>query len=163
MILSSAGSLTVPGTLTVSSLTSAAGNEIVCYNTAGGLMTYATSVAGCVPSALSTKNPRGRINPAIALNGVIGLTPAIYTYKDTALFGAAEHDGLYADEVCALDERLCVRGERGEVKNYDKVGMLAYYAAAFTQLSAERSRMQLRIEEMERRLEAQSHRRRWRH
>ena len=117
------------GGIQLPSTPSAAGNEILCYNTSGSAVTYQSSVGGCVPSAIAAKNPLGTIDAQAALAGVMRLTPGVYTYRDAETLGSAEHDGLYADEVCALDERLCVR-ENGVVRNYDKSGVIAHLVAA---------------------------------
>jgi hypothetical protein len=117
-------------TINLPNITNAAGNEILCYDTTGGPVTYESAVSGCVPSAKRLKNPKGKIDPKRALDRIAKLTAATYTYKDTVKFGAKEFDGLYADEVCAIDERLCDRDANGQVHNYDKTGMLAYLVAA---------------------------------
>jgi hypothetical protein len=117
-------------TINMPNISNAAGNEILCYDTTNGPVTYENAVSGCVPSAKRLKNPKGKIDPKRALDRVAKLTAATYTYKDTAKFGAKEFDGLYADEVCAIDERLCDRDASGQVHNYDKTGMLAYLVAA---------------------------------
>lgn len=142
--LTVAGGLGVTGTIYAAGIASASGNDLLCYTTASGLITYAVSVVGCVPSAMSMKIPLGQIDPQHAFKGILGLTPAIYRYKDEVTFGSAAHDGLYADEVCAIDERLCDRDADGKVRNYDKVGTMAYVIAAFQKLAT-------KVETLERR------------
>ena len=118
------------GTFNLPNIANAAGNEILCYDTTNGPVTYESAVAGCVPSSITLKNVRGTIDPDIALTKITALEPGVYTYKDETKFGPQEYDGLYAEQVCAMDERLCARDKEGHVRNYDKVGMLAYLVAA---------------------------------
>lgn len=124
------GTTAVTGTMTISALTGASESDIVCYNTTGGVLSYATSVAGCVPSALRYKNLLGIIDDSFALSSLMGLTPRLYQYKNSKKFGKQKYNGLIADEVCKIDENLCIRDKKGRVENYDKVGMLAYVIAA---------------------------------
>jgi hypothetical protein len=51
--------------------------------------------------------------------------------------GDKAQDGLIAEEVCAIDERLCHRDKNGRVDNYDKVGALALAWAAIKEQQAQ--------------------------
>ena len=127
-------------------VTSAGETDILCYSTSSHIITYETTVAGCVPSDIRIKNPLGVIDDA---DGIYQLRTAVFTYKDTATYGNQEYIGLYAQDVCALDKRLCVIDKNG-VWNYDKVGLAAYTIRALQQLHA-------KVEEQEREIEALSH------
>ena len=137
--------VTVTGTLNVTALPSASETDIVCYNTTGGVFSYATSVAGCVPSALRYKSVLGEINQHYALASINKLIPTVYRYKDTGRFGAQEYDGLIADRVCEIDKRLCAYNEKGQVENYDKVGVLAYAIAAMNEQQLELNKLKSEI------------------
>lgn len=96
-----------------------------------GLQTAVTTgYLSCIVSAKKFKNPIGKISPRDASAMADELQAVAFTYKDTENYGAAPHDGLYADDVCAIDERLCERDEHGEVHSYDMRGVLAILAAA---------------------------------
>lgn len=112
------------------SITNAAGNEILCTNTTGFAITYESSVSGCVPSDPKLKNLGHSLNPFVAMVRVGWyLEAATWTWKDTKRFDKGEHIGFRADEVCALDNRLCLWDSEGTL-NYDKVGLTAYLEAA---------------------------------
>lgn len=140
-----AGGLSVAGAVNMSGIANAAGNEILCYDTTGGPVTYENAVAGCVPSAMRLKNPLGSIAPVDAEHALATLHPAVYAYKDAAKFGPQPYVGLYADEVCAMDERLCSRDKEGRVENYDKVGLTAYLVAAIQAQQREIKELKRRI------------------
>jgi hypothetical protein len=111
--------------------------DIVCFVTSSGLTTYASSVANCAASSIDLKNPIGEIDPDVAIKKVMALRPAIYTFKDPQEYGPLPYVGLYAQDVCKMDERLCFYdGNLREptngaaIHNYDKVGVTAYLVAA---------------------------------
>ncbi len=128
-------------------LTNAAGNEIVCYNTAGGLMTYEPAVASCVPSDPKLKVKGPDLLPSTALAKLETIVPGSGHFKESAKLDTAEHVWLYADQVCGIDPRLCVKDETG-VLNYDKVGMLAYVIGAIKELKADNDNLRLEIKQM---------------
>ena len=109
------------GTLTVGTLSTGTGS-FVCET--GGLFTVEATT--CATSAKRLKNPVGQLSDDRALDGVLSVVPVSFTYKDTAQHGAAEHVGLYADDLCVLDERLCVRNADNQVESFDDRGLLAY-------------------------------------
>ncbi len=125
-------------------LTNVAANEIVCYNTSGGLMSYEPSVAGCVPSDPKVKNKGPDLSPAVALAKIEMLTPGTGTFKPNVHLGDKEQVWLYADQVCAMDERLCAPDSSGTL-NYDKVGALAYVVAALKGLKADNDNLRAEI------------------
>lgn len=113
--------------------------DILCYNTSTGEVTYATTVAGCTGSSLDIKVPRGTIDPEHALAALTTLVdPAIYSYKPTAneYNNGKVYAGLYAQQMCAVDELLCEKKD-GKITNYDKIGTAAYTIAALKQLKHE--------------------------
>jgi hypothetical protein len=128
---------TSTGTPVITNIPNASENEILCYNSSTNLISYTASVAGCVPSGMQFKIPLGTIDPVKALAGVISTTPAVYRYKPEENLGSAEMDGLYADQVCKIDERLCFRDKQGKPTNYDKIGALAVAFAAIKQQQVE--------------------------
>jgi hypothetical protein len=144
-----AAGLGITGTITASAIVSAAGNELLCYNTAGGVITYAATVVGCVPSGLQFKDVAGRIDPRTALKAVVKMTPGYGTFKDTKTFGTDERVWLFADEVCAVDERLCKRDAQGRPENYDKYGTVAYIVAAMKAQQAQIKSLQREVKQLQ--------------
>lgn len=126
-----AGATTLTSTLNLTGIAAASGADILCYNNTGGPVTYATTVVGCVPSAERFKNVKGRVDPRMALAGVMNLTPALYSYKPEMNLGTNDQAGLLADQVCEIDPLLCHRDDNGAIDNYDKIGMFATLVAAF--------------------------------
>jgi hypothetical protein len=122
-------SITPTGAVSFPSLPSAQETDIVCYSTSTGVLSYATSVAGCVPSDPKLKIRGPDLTPTLALARIETLTPGSGVFKPEANLGSNEQVWLYADEVCKMDSRLCVKDANG-ILNYDKVGMLAYVVAA---------------------------------
>ena len=122
--------LAASSTLNLTGIANAAGNEILCYDTSGGPVTYESAVSGCIPSDETMKNLGMRVNPFVAMWRVAWYVgPAYYTFKDTARFGKQTHIGLYAQEVCRMEMTLCSWDRTGTL-NYDKVGLAAYVIAA---------------------------------
>lgn len=118
------------GTVNMPSIANTAGNEILCYATSTGAVTYESAVSGCVPSDPKLKNHIAYVNPFVAMFRVAWyLAPAIYTFKDVERFGANPEVGFYATDVCAMDMMLCRWDSEGTL-NYDKIGLSAYLAAA---------------------------------
>lgn len=118
------------GGIEMNGISNASGNEILCYAASNGQTTYESSVAGCVPSDPKLKNIERNINPFVAMIKVGWyLNTGVWTFKDAPRFGDAAHIGLYADQVCKMDNRLCIWDHEG-VLNYDKVGFAAYLLAA---------------------------------
>lgn len=144
---SGAKAISVSGTgvILMPELANAAGNEILCYATANGNVTYENAVAGCVPSALRFKNPIGTVPGDPALDLAV-LRPAVWTYKDTADFGAQRTVGLYADDVRKMDPRCVVYDKAGRLENYEDRCVIAHLVAdmqvqqrRIDELTAERS------------------------
>lgn len=128
-------------------MNTAAGDEILCRNSAStpaGLITWATSVVGCVPSSMRFKDISGYVDPAQALAGVLTLTPAVYAYKPEMNLGNNPQVGDLAEQVCAMDELLCHRDADGKIDNYDKVGLTAYLVAAIKAQQQEIDRLKTR-------------------
>jgi hypothetical protein len=140
-------------TINLPNIANAAGNEILCYDTTGGPVTYESAVAGCVPSGDQFKNLLGVIDGKKAAQDIVLIVqPAIYTYKDTVKFGEQEYDGLRAQQMCRLSEHLCVRDPiTHEPKNYDKIGALAFAFAAIKYQQQMLGDMESKIERLERR------------
>lgn len=128
-------SVNATGGLTAT-LTNASANEIVCYATSTGLMSYENSVAGCVPSDPALKIAGPALNPADALVKVAALVPGSGQFKPETGLSQDQQVWLYADQVCAMDKRLCVKDASGAL-NYDKVGALAYAFAAIKELKSD--------------------------
>lgn len=121
--------LAANSTLTLTGISNAAGNEILCYNTSGGAVTYENAVAGCVPSALRLKNPSSNLNADAATKGLDELHPAVWTYKDEKTWGDRPYVGLYADDVEKMDPRCAVHNKDGQLENYQDRCVIAYLVA----------------------------------
>ncbi len=126
-----AGAGYIGGSLFNPGIASGAQADVVC-TTSTGKFSYQVSATGCAASAKRLKNPLGSIIPQDALDRLMGLPSGVqvWTYKDTAGYGPQPYEGLYADDVCAMDPKLCARDKDGRVANYDKNGVLAYAVAA---------------------------------
>lgn len=131
------GNTSVGGSFNLTGIASASGNDILCFNSSGGAVTYAASVVGCVPSALRLKNPEGLIDPEDALTRVIKLRSAVWRYKDTGTWGDRSYVGLYADDVENLDARCVSRDRAGKLDNYEDRCVIAYLVAAVQRQQAE--------------------------
>lgn len=121
---------TVASAFDLTAIANAAGNEILCYNTSGGAVTYEPAVATCVPSVLRLKNPIGQLSADTAALKLDMLRPAVWTYKDTHTWGGQPYVGLYADDVAKMDSRCGVRDKAGKLENYADRCVLAYLVAA---------------------------------
>ena len=121
--------VTTTGAVNLPGISNAAGNEILCYDTTAGPVTYESAVSGCVPSDPRVKDKGRPINPQDALRKIETLTLGTGRYKPSQHLGSGEHVWLYADEVCAVDKRLCVPDAHG-ILNYDKTGLLVYAIGA---------------------------------
>ena len=144
-ITSGAGNvaITTAAALTIAGITNTQETDILCYNNSTLVVTYAVNVAGCVASAMRLKNRKAWLG-ADAAQGLMALRPVVFTYKDPQQYGAGTFVGLYADDVCAMDERLCVRDKSGLVESYDKVGLTAYLVAAVQRQQREIERLEHR-------------------
>jgi hypothetical protein len=70
---------------------------------------------------------------------VLRLSPAAYTLIETG----EKRLGFMAQDVCAVDERLCIRGDDGEPRKFDERGVLALLVATV-------QKQQREIEELKR-------------
>jgi hypothetical protein len=122
-------STTISNAVNLTGISAASGADILCYNSSGGPVTYATTVVGCVPSAFALKDQVGSLGSVYGEPKWLSIRNPIYKYKPSANLGDKTYVGLYADDVCAMDELLCERNADGTVANYDKIGMLAYTVA----------------------------------
>lgn len=131
----------------------AAGNNILCY-TAGvnGAVSYANTLIGCVPSAMSLKNMLGVFDSEAALRGIASLDVGIYTYKPETGLAQNTMIGLYAEQMCAIDLRLCHWDEQGRIDNYDKIGAMALSFAAIKALKAANDNMKIEFDEFKRKV-----------
>lgn len=107
-------------------ITSLAGNEILCYSTSTGKVTYASAVAGCVPSAKRFKDP---LSWGLEADRIDLLRPAVWQYKDTEQWGDRPYVGLYADDVEKMDPRCVSRDKDGKLENYEDRCVIAYLVA----------------------------------
>jgi hypothetical protein len=131
-VVITAGSSTngTAGGVTLVGIANAAGNEILCYDTTGGPVTYESAVSGCVPSDPALKMFGNDINPFVAMVKVGWYLHArVWLWKDISRFDDNAHVGFDASQVCAMDNRLCLWDARGTL-NYDKWATMAYLAAA---------------------------------
>lgn len=135
---------TIAGVPAFPLITAAAENNLMCVNTSGGVLSYASSVVGCVPSDIRLKNPLGEINRAGALSGIRTLRPAFWTWKNQSKWGSAQEVGFYAQDVCGLDPRLC--GVTGSDMNYDKIGLAAYTVAALQEEADNQDSLQSKLD-----------------
>jgi hypothetical protein len=122
-------------------------NSILCYSTSTNAISEETSVAGCVPSARELKHIGPELNGRRALDAVMTWIPGSGIYKNEAL--NKPHDQpyvwVYANEICASDPRLCVRDDKGDVENYDKLGFNAYLLAALQEEHRELVRLRATV------------------
>jgi hypothetical protein len=134
-------------TIQLPGLANAAGNELVCFASSGGLLTYESSVSGCVSSLEELKNNHGAIGPEEAHRDVAALKPFWGTFKadkpgtkDVPFFGAR-----YTAKV---DPRL---------GGYDDKGKLytVQYAQMTPVLAANEQYLQSEIVEQKQQIEAQ--------
>ena len=107
-------------------ITSLAGNEILCYSTSTGKVTYAAAVAGCVPSAARFKDP---LSWGLETDRIDLLRPAAWQYKDKKEWGERPYVGLYADDVEKMDPRCVSRDKDGHLENYEDRCVIAYLVA----------------------------------
>lgn len=149
--LTVAGGLGVTGTIYAAGIASASGNDILCYTTASGLVTYAVSVVGCVPSAMRFKDALAVYDDRKALDGLMSLDVGIYSYKADTGLDRKPMIGLYADQVCRIDLRLCHHDKDGLVDNYDKIGLTALIVGAVQQLKADNDNLRSEIDALKRR------------
>lgn len=115
-------------------LAAAGQTDIVCFNTTGGVLSYDTTVALCTGSSARFKDDIRDIDPDTAYAKLYGrhpLRPVRFRYKPefAKQYGDGEYIGYLAEDVCALDEDLCVR-EGGKPRTYDQRGLAAYQQAA---------------------------------
>ncbi len=122
-------------------------NDIICVNSTGGFISYASSVVGCVPSDPKLKIKGLYLDSELSLKKLILLHPGSGAFKPEAKLDRKEHVWLYADEVCKMDARLCEKDKHG-VLNYDKVGLGAYQVSAIKALSAHLASDKLAIQEL---------------
>lgn len=121
---------TATGAPTITNFPNTATANAVCYNTVTDALSY--NATNCTVSARRFKNLVSYIDPDdayIALHHV-KLRAATFTYKPGDHFMPGEHAGFFADDVCDIDERLCIRDAGGKVENYDERGLIAWQYAA---------------------------------
>lgn len=127
---------TVGGPLDLTDIANSAGNEILCYDTTGGPVTYENAVAGCVPSAARFKIGIEDISTDIHADLAL-LRPSDWTYKDTAKFGDNLYVGLIADDVARMDPRCAVYDADGALENYSDRCLMAHVIAGMQQQQAQ--------------------------
>lgn len=129
--------LRVDGTLRIDALGSA-GSASLCRNASN-------QIASCSSSA---RYKDDIANLDLGLAAVSALRPVAYRWKES---GAADL-GFVAEEVAALDERLIVRNERGEIEGvrYDRLS--AVLAGAVQELAAREALAQQQRDALEARL-----------
>jgi hypothetical protein len=123
------------GFIAMPSLPNAAGNNILCYNTVNGDVTYEPAVASCVPSAIRYKDLYD--NRPLNLEGLMSLrvdTPWSYKLGTSTYENGKKHVGLLADDVSALDERCAVMKD-GQLENYEDRCMIDYLTAAYQKIN----------------------------
>ncbi len=116
-------------TIILSAVANASGNEILCYATATGAVTYEPAVATCVPSALRFKIPFDTVSLELASDRLDNLHAAVWTYKDKAMWGERPYVGLYADDVAKMDPRCVDYDKDGKLANYEDRCVIAYLVA----------------------------------
>lgn len=84
-------------------------------------LTTSSGVMGCTASAMRYKIEHPFGEPG----SILALTPRRYEFRDPATYGRGEKIGFFAEDVCKLDEALCIRNDDGEVENYDERGVIA--------------------------------------
>jgi hypothetical protein len=83
------------------------------------------------------KTERGKFDIKKAMPAILALDIPVYAYRPEMGLGDNDQVGLYAEQVCAIDDLLCHRDAQGVIDNYDKVGALAIAFAAIKELQAE--------------------------
>lgn len=113
-----------------------------------GFTSNASQVLACTASNKAAKIAHGLIPIKEASAGLDKLDGVIYSYKDPVNVGPrpGEFFGLYADDVCKIDERLCVRDPKtGAVKDFWRDGVIAM-------LIADRHQMERRLSDLEKKM-----------
>lgn len=105
----------------ITGIPSGAASAALCYNSGTGAITYDTAGTICGISDARVKNVLGAL-PAKPLSDLV---PKVFNFKDPKKYEAGEHVGFIAQDVCKLDERLCVHNSDGTM-NYDERGLIAY-------------------------------------
>lgn len=114
---------------------SAALNGTLCYNAANGIVSYNPS-STCTVSSERFKNKISSIDVDEIIPRFLKLDSGIFTYKNGyGLTGV--HNGYYAEELCAMDENLCIRDQNEKVFSYDVNGMIAIQGAIIQRLITE--------------------------
>lgn len=123
------GSSSVTGTqatfetpVTMNDLSTGTG-DFVCQG-AGGVLSTESST--CASSSLRYKNDLGPIPIKEALDFVYNITPSIFTWKPSNIaHKEGQNEGIYAEDVCRLSERACIRNDAGQPESYDDRAVMA--------------------------------------
>lgn len=116
------------------------------YASCTALTTNASGVLGCTASDKSLKNPQGAIVDA---STVLARIPAaqVFSWKDSKEFDAKQHIGLYAQDVCKADSRLCADRpfKGGRRYNYEDRGVLALLVKAEQEHTAKIAQLEKQV------------------
>jgi len=132
--------------------------DIVCYNSSTGQISYSTTVALCEPSDPRAKIKGRDLVPSDALAKLAAITPGSGVFRPEMALGSDQHVWLYADQVCQMDDRLCVDERSDGMLNYDKVGMIAYAVAGIKALKMADDERDVKIAALEAEIEQLRHR-----
>jgi len=123
-------------TIQLPGLANAAGSEIVCFASSGGLLTYESSVSGCVSSLEELKNNHGAIGPEEAHRDVTALKPFWGTFK-TDTPGTKDVPFFGARYTAKVDPRLGGYDDKGKLYTVQYAQMTPVLAANEQYLQSE--------------------------
>lgn len=136
-ITSGSGTTNFVGTITVASIAANTGAQTgyLCYNTAGGVITY-DGTSTCLVSSARFKENIEKLVGSLALEEVLKLAPASFNRRASP--DTAQRLGLIAEEVAEVDERLVVRGADGLPRGVlYETGVVALLVGSIKELKGE--------------------------
>lgn len=144
--ISSAGSLTLAGTITVNGITNVATTSALCYNTGTGLITYDGTLGTCTVSDERLKNMGERIPNA--LDRLLQISGVYYTWKDASL-GSGRQIGVGAQTVEKVFPELVQTDLNGR-KSADYQRLTAPIIEALRELKADNDNLRLDVNKLKR-------------
>lgn len=114
----------------------------------GIISAVSTGLLSCLASSKDLKNDMGAVNPADAEDFIARADPRRFTWKNSEQYGAGDKYGLFAQDVCKINDRLCERNDKGEIQSYDTRGALALTIADLKLWQAAVSRQQHEIDSL---------------
>ena len=140
-------------TISATSIPFTTQENVLCYNSTTGLVTYQTWTAGCAVSSTRLKNDISDIAPLYALDTILALKPVTYVYKPEADLGTDSHFGFTAEQVASVARDLVEYDNDGvtpRAVRYQELTPLL--VGAIQRLKADNDDMRAQIEELKRRI-----------